>query len=140
MRFHHQVVRLLVGLTVLSLSVVACHGATSGSPTYLPTSSTENSSGGIAPANKKPPLKIESSCGDRIHIVLLGFVDCKFNEKNYDGNFKVTGQTKGLVSISPSHGSKDTKFTVTGLVVGKGYFLIRGSKGVGLKVKVRVTL
>jgi hypothetical protein len=84
-------------------------------------------------------VKIDSSCGDRVHIVLLGIVDCKFDEKNYDGNFKVTVQTKGLISISPSHGTKDTKFTVTALLVGRGYFLVKGSKGVSLKVRVHVT-
>ena len=48
--------------------------------------------------------------------------------------------TKGLVGITPSKGTKDTTFTVTGLIVGKGYFLVRDSHKNTLKVKVRVTL
>jgi hypothetical protein len=124
---------MMIGPAVLSLGLAACAGSSPTSSAYVPA----NISRILAPDAKEV---IHSSCGDRVHIVLLGFVDCRFNEKNYGGNFKITIATKGLVSIDPKKGTKDTKFTVTGLLVGKGYFLIRDDRKNTLKVRVRVTL
>jgi hypothetical protein len=124
-----QVTRWALAFATLSMSVVGCQGAPSGSSTFVPS---------VNPAGA--PIKIKSTCGDRIHIVVAGIVDCKFKEQNKGGDFKVTVATKGLVSISPSKGDRDTTFTVTGLVLGRGYFLVRDDKGNTLKIRVRVTV
>jgi hypothetical protein len=115
--------------------MTACGGAPSGNQGYVPPSSA--GAAFVLPDKKE---SITSTCGKRIHILVAGFVDCKFKEKGYGGNFKVTNAFKGLISISPDKGNKDTAFTVTGLVVGKGYFLVRDTHKNSLKVRVRVTL
>jgi hypothetical protein len=136
-----QVTRWALAFATLSMSVVGCHGAPSGSSTFVPSDASRalvNPGSSVNPA--KVPIEIKSTCGDRIHIVVAGIIDCKFKERDYGGNFKVTVATKGLVSISPTKGTEDTTFTVTGLVLGKGYFLVRDDKANVLKVRVHVTV
>jgi hypothetical protein len=132
MPLRSRILRIIIGPAMLSLGLAACGGGSPTSPAYVPA----NDSSILAPNAK---VAISSTCGDRVHIVLLGVVNCKFKEKNYGGNFKITVATKGLVSIDPLKGTKDTKFTVTGLILGKGYFLIRDDRKNTLKVRVRVT-
>jgi hypothetical protein len=127
-----RILPIIIGPAILSLGLAACGGGSPTSPAYVPV----NNSSILAPNAK---VVIGSTCGDRVHIILLGVVTCKFNEKHYGGNFKITVATKGLVSIDPMKGTKDTKFTVTGLILGKGYFLIRDDQKNTLKVRVRVT-
>jgi hypothetical protein len=131
MRLHSQLLRMMIGPAMLTMGLAACGGSSPTSPAFVPVNSSL-----LAPDAKKV---ITSTCGDRIHIVLLGIVDCKFKEKNYGGNFKITIASKGLVSIDPMEGTKDTKFTVTGLLVGKGYFLVKDHQKNTLKVRVKVT-
>lgn len=128
--------RIVVGLALFSLSTIGCGG--SSAPAVTPAYVPQNSATTFAPEGKKQEA-IHSTCGDKIHIVLLGFVGCKFAEHDYGGNFKVTVATKGLVGIDPKKGTKDTTFTVTGLIAGKGYFLVRDSQKNILKIRVRVT-
>lgn len=124
---------MAAGLCVVGLS--ACGGANSGYESYTPSAQVVSEQ----PArDAKSP--IHSTCGTHIHIVVAGFVDCKFREKGYGGNFSVLNHTKGLVSISPNKGTKDTTFTVTGVLAGRGYFLVRDRHKNELTVKVRVTL
>ncbi|HEY6484844.1 MAG TPA: hypothetical protein VIX83_00475 [Candidatus Cybelea sp.] len=74
-------------------------------------------------------------------LFLLGSADCKFNELELrNGTFKITSETKGFVSISPSSGTSATTFTVSGLLVGSGKFVIKDTKGHSLAVRVKVTL
>jgi hypothetical protein len=125
----------------LSLSAVACHGQAAGSTGYVPTTATGLSvPSGDAGIDNAAKGSITSTCGDRVHIVLAGFIDCRFKEKGYAGILKIYNHTKGLVGISPSSGTTKTKFTITGLVVGRGSFLVKDHRGNDLKVRVRVTL
>ena len=124
-----------------SLTLVACHGQMPGGPSYIPTNSAVSTSqlgGGIAPDTKR---KIVSSCGQHVHIVLAGIVDCKFREAGYgDGTFTLTNDTKGIVVISPSSGTRSTTFTILGALLGSGHFTVKDAKGRELRVTVKVTL
>jgi hypothetical protein len=130
-------------ITAISFAVAGCHGQGPGASGYVPAGAgalPEAQTPGLAPISPDAKShKIKSTCGERIHIVLLGVVDCKFNEKGFGGTFKVYDHTKGLIAISPSSGTKATTFTVTGLLVGKGSFLIKDQRGNHLKVRVHVT-
>jgi hypothetical protein len=122
--------------------MVACHGQTPGSSSYIPTNSTalsESQSGqGLASPDVR---KIISSCGQHVHIVLAGIVDCKFREPGYGGGtFTLTNDTKGIVVISPSSGTKSTTFTILGALLGSGHFVVKDAKGRELRVRVKVTL
>jgi hypothetical protein len=84
---------------------------------------------------------IRSSCGHRIHVVVLGIVDCRFHESGYgNATFTLHDHTNGLVIISPTQGNKTTTFTITGAVVGNGFFTVKDGKGNKVRVRVRVTL
>jgi hypothetical protein len=130
--------RIAAGFVVAGLCVVglaACGSGTTAYESYTPSGVASLAQ--LAP-DKKPA--IASTCGTKIHIVVGAFIDCKFKEKGYGGNFTILDHTKGLVGISPTKGTKDTTFVVTGLLVGKGYFLVRDKQKNTLKVRVRVTL
>jgi hypothetical protein len=142
MRFNFKRIGLAAGAVAFSLTMVACHGQTPGSSSYLPTSSvapTSELSGAAAPDHVKK--KIVSSCGDHVHIVLAGIVDCKFRERSYgDGTFTLTNNTKGIVILTPMSGTKSTTFTILGALLGSGYFTVKDAKGRELRVTVKVTL
>lgn len=134
----HLTSRIFAGFFATGLCVVgvtACGGGAPGSTGFTPSGASGFAQ--LAPDKKRD---IDSTCGTKIHIVVGGFLDCKFKEKGYGGNFTILDHTKGLVGISPTKGTKDTTFVVTGLLVGKGYFLVRDKQKNALKVKVRVTL
>jgi hypothetical protein len=143
MQANQQVIRSVMALAVLtiSLSLAGCHGgAPSGSTGYLPAN-VSSTTGSIVNPDKKKPIAIESSCGKHVRIVLLGFVDCKFKERGYgNGVFKLYNHEKGLISVSPDKGTRSTTFTVSGLLVGKGSFLVRDTRGHHLVVHTRVSL
>ena len=135
MRLSSRIATGFVAGVLCAVGLAACGGGRTGYESYTPS--------GVAPLAQLAPDKkasIASTCGTKIHMVIGVFVDCKFKEKGYGGNFTILNHTKGLVGITPSKGTKDTTFTVTGLLVGKGYFLVRDSHKNTLKVKVRVTL
>lgn len=126
----------------VAFGVAGCHGQASGGTGYMPAATSAlpaGQGGSAAMIEVDAKHKIKSTCGDRVHIVLLGFVDCKFQEKGFGGVFKVYNHTKGLVGITPSSGTKTTTFTITGLLAGKGSFLIKDQHGHHLKVRVHVT-
>ena len=132
--------RLLLAAGALLCSITGCHGSTpNSSPAYVPAAPAVGTTGGSAVQGAKD-RDITSTCRRRIHIEVLGFVDCKFDESNYNGNFHVFNHTRGLVSINPDHGNKDTTFVVTGLVVGHGTFLVRDLHNNRIVMRVRVTL
>ena len=134
MRHHHirQRLRLVTGMTVLSLILGACHGGSSGTAPYLPSA---------APANHEQAGALYSSCGTHIRIVLAGIVNCSFREGGVRHDvFTLKNHTQGLVLISPLTGNERTQFTITGLVIGSGHFTVHDGKGDRLFVSVRVTL
>lgn len=141
MRFNLQRIGFAAAAVAFSLTMVACHGQTPGSSSYIPTNATAlsaQSGSGVASPDVR---KIISSCGKHVHIVLLGIVDCKFREAGYgDGTFTLTNDTKGIVVISPSSGTKATTFTILGAVLGSGHFTVKDAKGRHLSVTVKVTL
>ena len=129
-------------IAAISFAVAGCHGQAPGGTGYMPagTAALPAASGeGAATIEFDAKQKIKSTCGNRVRIVLLGFVDCKFHEKGFGGTFKVYNHTKGLIGITPSSGTKATTFTITGLLVGKGSFLIKDQHGHHLRVRVHVT-
>lgn len=134
-------VRLVLALAVLALSAAGCQGGTPSSTQYMPTSTgaapSSVTTGTFSP-DKKKKAKIISSCGQHIKIVLLGIMNCRFHESGYSGNFTVTNDANGLIGISPNSGDKGTTFTITGLLLGSGYFLVQDSNGTKLKVFVKV--
>jgi hypothetical protein len=143
MEVHRQLLRSVLGLAILALSVVACHGSPTGSAPYLPSNV-----GGAAPQsvriapNAEEKGEIISSCGKHVRIVLAGIVNCRFREPGYGDNspFTLHDHTNGLILISPNKGSSDIKFTITGLLIGSGYFVVKDTRGHQLKVFVRVHL
>ncbi|HEX3368520.1 MAG TPA: hypothetical protein VHS56_03010 [Candidatus Cybelea sp.] len=143
MRFNLRRINLAAAAAALSLSIVACHGASPGGSSYVPAGSTALSapqagSGLAAPDAKRT---IVSSCGKHVRIVLLGFLNCKFRESGYgDGTFTLTNHTKGLVVISPSSGTRETTFNIAAALLGSGHFLVKDAKGRSLRVGVKVTL
>ena len=109
----------------------------------MPAASTAVSApqpaGFAAPDKKK--VKIVSSCGDRVRIVVLGILDCKFKEAGYgDGVFTLKNNTKGIIVITPMSGTKATTFTILGAVIGSGSFTVTDTKNHSLRVRVKVVL
>ena len=138
---HRHLIRLAAAAAILGLGA-ACHGASPGTG-YVPASASavslpQASDSGPVADHKKGD--IDSTCGTKLHIVLLGFVDCKFKEKGYGGLFRIFNRTKGIVTITPSSGTKATTFTVIGAVLGHGEFLVKDGKGNHLALRVKVTL
>jgi hypothetical protein len=118
------------GLCVVALS--ACGGAL-GNQAYTP-------SGGAAFAQLSPdklPV-IESSCGVRLRLIVGKIVHCKLKEKGYGGKFDLANHAKGIVVIA--HNERDTAFTVTGVLLGRGYLLARDRRKNELRISVHVTL
>ncbi len=143
---NRQLIRLVVGPAALLIAVVACHGSSAGNSAYVPTGTSlgapqvTGGSNAAAIADAKRD-RIVSSCGRRIHIVVAGILDCRFHEKGYrDGKFRLDNRTAGIILISPSKGTRATKFTITGLVAGNGYFIVKDRRHHRIKVVVRVTL
>ncbi|HEY6486801.1 MAG TPA: hypothetical protein VIX83_10495 [Candidatus Cybelea sp.] len=132
---------MALAVTTFSLSLAGCHGgAPAGSTGYLPAN-VSSTAGSIVNPDKNRPIQIESSCGKRVRIVLLGSVSCEFKERGYaNGVFKLYNHEKGLVSVSPAKGTESTTFTVSGLLVGRGSFLVRDTRGHHLAVHTRVSL
>jgi hypothetical protein len=145
MRFNLKRSGLTAAAAALSASMVACHGQSPGS-TYVPSGSTalsipQTGAGLLAPDKKKKKVEIVSSCGQHVHIVIAGIVDCKFREQGYgDGTFTLTNDTKGIVIITPMSGTRATTFTILGALIGSGYFEVKDTRGHVLKVTVKVTL
>jgi hypothetical protein len=144
MSFNLKGIGLAAAAAALSAGIVACHGQ-SPSSTYVPTGSAALSvpqaGAGLAPDKQKKKVEIVSSCGNHVHIVLAGIVDCKFREQGYgDGTFTLTNDTKGIVIITPMSGTRATTFTILGALVGSGYFEVKDTNKHVLKVTVKVTL
>jgi len=134
----HKALRVAACVAVL-FSIVACQAspnATQGFAPYGPYT-TAAANGDAASVNNDA---IKSSCGDKIHIVVAGIVDCKFREHGYGGMFTLRDHTNGLIAISPLKGDRTTKFTITGVLVGRGYFVVTDTHRNKLRVRVRVTL
>jgi hypothetical protein len=94
----------------------------------------------IAP-NGEERGEILSSCGRRIHVIVAGIVNCHFRlGGDRDATFTLIDHTHGLILISPTTGNRTTKFTITGVLVGSGYFIVRSDNDRRLRVRVRVTL
>jgi hypothetical protein len=146
MTFNLKRIVVTIGAAALSLSTIACHGQSPSGSGYVPTASTalsaaQSSAGFAGPEARDKKVKIVSSCGKHVHIVILGIVDCKFREKVYgDGVFNLKNDTKGIVVINPSSGTRATTFTILGAVVGSGSFIVTDTKKHSLWVWVRVTL
>jgi hypothetical protein len=146
MKFNLKRIGVAAGAAALSVSVAACHGQSPGSSSYVPTapaglSASQSNIGLTASDAKRKKVEIVSSCGKRVHIVLLGILDCKFDEKGYgDGTFTLKNDTKGIIVIAPSSGTRATTFTILGAVVGTGSFTVTDTKKHSLRVRVRVTL
>ena len=145
MRFNLKRIGFAAGAMALSLTMVACHGQSPGSSGYIPTNSTALSvpqgGAGLVTPDAKHKVQIVSTCGKHVHIVLLGILDCRFREQGYgDGTFTLTNDTKGIVVITPMSGTRSTKFTILGALLGSGHFVVKDTKGRQLKVTVKVTL
>ena len=122
-----------IALGVVLLTAVACQGRTASTPGYVP----------VATGNEETPqmmrAKIISSCGTKIRIVLLGSVECRFHEDNHPQRvFTLVNHTNGLVSISPSSGTKATTFTVTAILLGSGYFTVKDADGNQLNIQLQI--
>ncbi len=146
MQYHLSIqrLRLFTGIVAVSLFLAACHGGSSGTAPYVPSSSLSSQAGdqGLAP-NDNDRGEIRPSCGHHVHIVLAGIINCRFHEiGDRDALFTLKNDTHGLILISPMSGNRHTKFTITGLVVGSGHFTVRakGDPGHVLVVTVKVTL
>jgi hypothetical protein len=139
MQLNRHFIRLVAAVSVLVLGAVACHGAPTGGTGYVPVSSSAVAQQAILPDGKKGG-DIRSTCGKRLHIVLLAIVDCRFKENGYNGQFNIINKTNGIVTISPMSGDSSTVFTILGALVGSGSFVVKDQKGHHLKLKVRVTL
>lgn len=145
MKFNLKRIGLAAVAAAFSAGVAACHGGAPGS-TYVPTGSTalsapQTGAGLATPDKKEKKVEIVSSCGNHVHIVIAGIVDCKFREQGYGkGTFTLTNDTKGIVIITPMSGTRATTFTILGALIGSGYFEVKDSNGHDLKVSVKVTL
>lgn len=125
--------RLALALGVVLLTAVACQGRSASTPGYVPIGTSN------VAAPEMMQAKIISSCGTKIRIVLLGTVECKFHENNHPLRvFTLVNHTNGLVSISPSSGTKLTTFTVTAILLGSGYFTVKDADGNQLNVKLEI--
>jgi len=145
MEFNRRLSRLVTGSAALVLILTACHGASSGTPSYLPTGSSGISTQqqldrGIAPAGEERG-EMFSSCGHHVRIILAGIVTCRFHEVgDRDAAFTLKNNTQGLILISPMTGNRGTKFTITGLLLGTGSFTVSAGKGHHITVTVHVLL
>jgi hypothetical protein len=145
MEFSRRLSRLVIGSAALALILTACHGASSGTPSYLPTGSSGISTQqqldrGIAPAGEEHG-EMFSSCGHHVRIILAGIVTCRFHEVgDRDAAFTLKNHTQGLILISPMTGNRHTKFTITGLVLGTGRFTVSAGKAHRITVTVHVVL
>jgi len=102
------------------------------------------SASGVTPENilsdKKVSHPIISSCGEHVHIIVLGIVGCRFHEYGYgDGQFTIHNDTNGVIVIYPSSGNNKTTFSILGAVKGSGDFVV-ASKNQSLEVHVHVGL
>lgn len=143
MRFSLKSITAFGGIAALSLGLIACHGQYPGGTAYMPasTSAAVPPGGGIDTTGKKSKIKIQSSCGHHLHIVLAGIVNCKFREKRYqNGTFAVTDNEQGIIEVAPQSGTRSTVFTVVGLVLGSGDLVWKDTKGHQYKIAVSVTL
>ena len=141
MRFNLKNLGLAAAVATLSLSTVACHSQYPGSAGYMPTTTTAQSASqpdGLDPMSKKDDIR--SGCGHHENIVIAGIVNCRFREKGYTGKFTIDNHESGIVSVSPSSGTRDTTFTIVGLVSGAGFFSVKDSEGNKFKVRVTVAL
>lgn len=124
--------RLALALGLVLLTAVACQGRSSSTSGYVPV-------GTNVATPEMMQAKIISSCGTKIRIVLLGSVECRFHENNHPLRvFTLVNHTSGLVSISPSSGTKLTTFTVTAILLGSGYFTVKDTDGNQLNVKLEI--
>ncbi len=142
MESNRHLARLISASAAFVLLLTACHGSPSGTSQYLPSGSTSMSAPAgpaISPEHEQRGV-IYSSCGHRIHIHVAGIISCRFHELRYHGMFTLHNDTNGLILISPMTGNKHTKFTITGLLVGKGYFTVTDTKGHSVTVHVKVTV
>lgn len=141
MRFDLKRIGFTSVAVAFSLGLAACHGGSAGSSSYIPAGASVSQSGQGIEMPDRAKRQIISSCGKHVHIVLLGIVDCKFREPGYgDGTFTLTNDTKGIVVISPSSGTRSTTFTILGAVLGSGHFTVKDDKGRTITVTVKVTL
>jgi hypothetical protein len=142
MRFYSKSFSIVAGVAILSLGTIACHSQYPGSSGYMPTATTalpaSHASGGIQPFGKKG--QIDSGCGQHVHIVIAGILDCRFREKGYGGTFTIVNHESGIVEVTPTSGTQATKFTIVGLVVGSGYILVKDKKGNQYKMRISVAL
>jgi len=142
MRFNLIRIGITAASAALSLSIVACHGQSSGSSGYVPTASTALSlpqTGGSAMVHRSR-FPIISLCGNVIKIKLLGTVHCKFREKGYNGIFKLFNHVPGILDLKPLLGNQDTDFLLGGLALGDGFFLVKDLRHQHLLIRVRVVL
>jgi hypothetical protein len=134
--------RLVLAVAILALTAAGCQGGGPSSATQLMPASTgaaqSVTTGGTFGSDMKQKPQIISSCGKHIKIVLLGIMNCRFHEVKYDGDFTITNHTNGLIGITPTSGDKTTTFTITGLILGSGYFLVQDTNKTKLKVFVKV--
>ena len=144
MESSRHILRLIAGSAAFVLLLTACQG---GSPPsngqYLPSGAAGMSAPNgpvITPAGGERH-EIVSTCGNRIKIKVAGILKCRFHEGGYDDKaFTITNNTNGLVLISRKRVNGDQKVTITGLVVGSGYFTVADKKGHTLIVHVKVSL
>jgi hypothetical protein len=145
MTFNLKRIGVTAGAAALALSIVACHGQSAGTPSYLPTGSSgiatqQQLDRGIAPAGEERG-EMFSSCGHHVRIILAGIVTCRFHEVgDRDAAFTLKNNTQGLILISPMTGNRGTKFTITGLLLGTGSFTVSAGKGHHITVTVHVLL
>jgi hypothetical protein len=144
MTFNFKRIGVAAGAAALALSIVACHGQSAGTPSYVPAASsgisTQQQLDNIAPAGEERG-ELFSSCGHHVRIILAGIVTCRFHEVgDRDAAFTLKNNTQGLILISPMTGNRGTKFTITGLLLGTGSFTVNAGKGKHLTVTVRVLL
>lgn len=144
MEFNRQVMRLTTGLVAIALGLAACRGASPTSPQYVPSGTSGISSSqlhlAVSPAAGEHGELI-STCGKHIKVTIAGIVSCHFREGGIVRKdiFTLHDHTNGLILISPTSGGRATKFTITGLVLGTGYFTVNDDKD-SLRITVRVTL
>ena len=146
MTFNLKRIGVTAGAAAFSLSMVACHGQSPGARLRAHSidrpSAPQPGMSLATPDKKREKIEIVSSCGKHVRIVLLGILDCKFKEENYgDGKFTLKNDTKGIIVITPTSGTRATTFTIAGAVIGSGSFVVTDAKKKhSLRVRVKVTL
>jgi hypothetical protein len=128
------------GLTtvVLLIGIAGCQGTATNSSAYVPNNAQAMNAFIGADATRGRIGPVVSSCGDKVNVTLAGFVNCNFHEKGYAGKFLVTSHLSGVATVSPRSGTRTTKFTVSGLLSGSGFFVVAGDKDHRLRVNVKV--